>query len=35
MNTTTDTASLENLHLVASVSTILAGLYFIATNFIF
>ena len=35
MNTTSNTASLENLNLVAIVSTILAGLYFIAANFIF
>ena len=36
MNTTTsNTASLESLNLVAIVSTVLAGLYFVAINFVF
>lgn len=34
MNTTANTSSLESLNLVALVSTILAGLYFVAANFI-
>ncbi len=35
MNTTTNTASLESLNLVATISTILAGIYFVAVNFLF
>ena len=35
MNTTANTSSLENLNLVATLSTILAGLYFVAVNFVF
>ena len=35
MNNTANTASLESLNLVATVSTILAGLYFVAVSFIF
>ena len=34
MNTTANTASLENLNLAAIVSTLLAGLYFVAVTFI-
>lgn len=30
-----DTSSLDNLNLVATVSTLLSGLYFVAANFIF
>ena len=32
---TANTASLENLNLVATVSSILSGCYFIAVNFVF
>ncbi len=35
MNTTANTASLESLNVVAIVSTVLAGLYFVAINFVF
>ena len=35
MNPSSNIASLENLNLVAVASTLLAGLYFIAVNFIF
>lgn len=35
MNTTANTTSLESLNLVAILSTTLAGLYFVAANFIF
>ena len=35
MNTPANTASLESLNLVAIVTTVLAGLYFTAANFIF
>ena len=35
MNNTANTASLESLSLVAMVSTAIAGIYFVATNFIF
>ena len=35
MNSTANTASLESLNLVATVSSILAGLYFVAVSFIF
>ena len=30
-----DTTCLDNLNLVATVSTLLSGLYFVAANFIF
>ena len=35
ITTMNNTASLENLNLVATVSTLLAGLYFIVANFVF
>ena len=35
MNTTSHTASLENLNFVATLSTLLAGIYFVAVNFLF
>ena len=35
MNATNNTASLESLNLVATLSTVIASLYFVAANFIF
>ncbi len=35
MNTSSHTASLESLNLVAIISTLLAGIYFVAVNFVF
>ncbi len=35
MNTAPQSSALETLNLVATVSTILAGIYFVAANFIF
>jgi hypothetical protein len=35
MNTTAQAPSAESIHLVAAVSTLLAGFYFVAVNFLF
>ena len=34
-NTTANTESLKNLNLVATLSSVLAGIYFLAANFLF
>ena len=34
-NTTANTASLENLNLVAAISSVLASIYFLAANLLF